>query len=353
MKIYTKVVINMATEEVIEEEFFDYEGSIALCGSSGSSGGSSAGEQDWPSYMKTMHRALLFDGEYWSGLLDSYTVEADEKLSVLWDMREARGDNPFTAAFSYNPTTDISTAVAKWDELEAAVTALPAATDWVTVAGIVTAYIDASILDTSHYTSLSTMYQQIVDPAEALALARFQAQLADVGAVMNTSFTVGTAVLTAEFSQRLDRFATEIVQGLANTRISLIAQSIAALINAKLMGINAETVSTSTLGELMRVKIVANKEYLKEELSIAAEDGLWNLKLYPFGTNVLAGIAGAVSQGTPGGSKSEMSSAQSVLGGVLSVAGIIASFAAPAVSGTVLSEFGATSGTVLSSFSAS
>ena len=41
MKIYTKLVIDMATDEVLEQESFEYNGPVAQCGSSGGGGGSS------------------------------------------------------------------------------------------------------------------------------------------------------------------------------------------------------------------------------------------------------------------------------------------------------------------------
>ena len=40
MKIYTKLVIDMATDKILEEESFEYNGPVAQCGSSGGGGGS-------------------------------------------------------------------------------------------------------------------------------------------------------------------------------------------------------------------------------------------------------------------------------------------------------------------------
>jgi len=40
MKIYTKLVIDMTTDQILEEESFEYNGPIAQCGSSGGGGGS-------------------------------------------------------------------------------------------------------------------------------------------------------------------------------------------------------------------------------------------------------------------------------------------------------------------------
>ena len=41
MKIYTKLVIDMTTDKILEEESFEYNGPVAYCGSSGGGGGSS------------------------------------------------------------------------------------------------------------------------------------------------------------------------------------------------------------------------------------------------------------------------------------------------------------------------
>ena len=41
MKIYTKLVIDMATDEILEQESFEYNGPVAQCGSSGGGGGGS------------------------------------------------------------------------------------------------------------------------------------------------------------------------------------------------------------------------------------------------------------------------------------------------------------------------
>ena len=51
MKIYTKIVMDIDTLEIIEEESYEYDGPLALCGG-GSGGGSSSGEVDYPSYIK-------------------------------------------------------------------------------------------------------------------------------------------------------------------------------------------------------------------------------------------------------------------------------------------------------------
>jgi len=47
MKIYTKVVFDMATEETLEEESFEYDGAVALCMGSSGGGGTTTNTVDY------------------------------------------------------------------------------------------------------------------------------------------------------------------------------------------------------------------------------------------------------------------------------------------------------------------
>ena len=98
MKVYTKVVVDMSTMETVEEESFEYEGVVALCGgeSSGGGGGGS-GEIDYPTYMKNAHGQLLYGaGEGGSGAMDIVTPMDDA-------VNDAISGNPYIDLSPYNP----------------------------------------------------------------------------------------------------------------------------------------------------------------------------------------------------------------------------------------------------------
>ncbi|MFW5958070.1 MAG: hypothetical protein ACOCQ0_02835 [Desulfosalsimonas sp.] len=83
MKVYTKVVIDMESMEVLEEESFEYDGALAHCGSSGGGGGSEgapdfyyehlvrSGEQETEMARELMnfykHGTFKGEGEAYSG----------------------------------------------------------------------------------------------------------------------------------------------------------------------------------------------------------------------------------------------------------------------------------------------
>lgn len=101
MRVYTKVVIDIATMETIEEESFEYDGEVALCGSSGGGGGGGSGEVDYPSYMKNAHAQLLYGaGESSSGDMDIVTPVDDA-------INDAISGNPFIDLAPYNPSPHV------------------------------------------------------------------------------------------------------------------------------------------------------------------------------------------------------------------------------------------------------
>lgn len=77
MKAYRKVVLNLQGK-VIEEDSYEYTGSIAQCGS----GGGSSGKSDWPDYMKTIHTTWLGEMDALVPVTNPYTGMVAPTLSL-------------------------------------------------------------------------------------------------------------------------------------------------------------------------------------------------------------------------------------------------------------------------------
>ena len=102
MKVYTRVVINMDSMEVVEEDHFEYSGPVAYCGggkgSSSSGGGGGSGKVDYPTYLKEVHAQLLYGaGESSHGDMNIVTPVDDA-------INDAISGNPFVDLSPYNPT---------------------------------------------------------------------------------------------------------------------------------------------------------------------------------------------------------------------------------------------------------
>jgi len=97
MKVYTKVVIDIETMETVEEESYEYEGPVALCGGGSSGGGGGSGEVDYPTYLKESHAQLMYgSGEDSHGNMD-ITTPVDDAVN------DAISGNPYIDLSPYNP----------------------------------------------------------------------------------------------------------------------------------------------------------------------------------------------------------------------------------------------------------
>ena len=158
MKVYTKVVIDMETMEVIEEEAYEYEGPVALCG--GSSGGSS-GEVDYPTYAKEAHAQLMYGaGEDGYSAME-ITTPMDDAVNT------AISGNPYVDLVPYDPSTRIT-------EMEDAVADLD-----------------------SYITSIDAAGGEIETEVDN-QLAAFDAGMRDINAVNSSAFAIGKQIVASK-----------------------------------------------------------------------------------------------------------------------------------------------------------
>ena len=79
MKIYTRLVIDMSTDKILEEESFDYNGPIAECGSSGGGGGGSQPANT--TNVQTIREAPEIEARR-LGLIDQAAITASQPLGL-------------------------------------------------------------------------------------------------------------------------------------------------------------------------------------------------------------------------------------------------------------------------------
>ena len=98
--------------------------------------------------------------------------------------------------------------------------------------------------------------------------------------------------------------------------------------------------------EAGRIKIVANSEEIVQNAAFDKDDATWDLEVFQYGGNLLAGVSG----GTSGANAGKPNVALSVLGGALSGAaagGVIGGAIAGGVAGSVVPVYGTIIGAVL------
>ena len=79
MKVYTKLVIDMTTDEILEEESFEYNGPVAQCGSSGGGGG--GGQPADTTQVTTIREAPGIE-ERKLGLMDISAALAQQPVTI-------------------------------------------------------------------------------------------------------------------------------------------------------------------------------------------------------------------------------------------------------------------------------
>jgi hypothetical protein len=80
MKIYTKLVIDMTTDEILEQESFEYNGPVAQCGSSGGGGGG-GGQPANTTNVQTIREAPEIEARR-LGLMDQAAMTASQPIGL-------------------------------------------------------------------------------------------------------------------------------------------------------------------------------------------------------------------------------------------------------------------------------
>jgi hypothetical protein len=79
MKIYTKLVIDMTTDEILEQESFEYNGPVAQCGSSGGGGG--GGQPANTTNVQTIREAPEIEARR-LGLMDQAAITSSQPIGL-------------------------------------------------------------------------------------------------------------------------------------------------------------------------------------------------------------------------------------------------------------------------------
>jgi hypothetical protein len=126
----------------------------------------------------------------------------------------------------------------------------------------------------------------------------------DINAVMTSAFVLGRANIEAARGHDVAKYQ-------ADLRLKAFSDDALKLIDLKL---RYQLAVAQTLTEQQRIAIVAQTEEEQANTEYAMKDALWDIELYQYGANLLAGIGG----GTSVAGASKLSKTQSTIGGALS-----------------------------------
>lgn len=268
-------------------------------------GGGSSGAVSYPAYMELWHTRVLDK----SG--------TDVIVHSMTDiMNSAIGFSPWTGAAAYDPDIPIATMLASVGDLQTMVDLLSSGTTLDTLI--------AGILDESRVDDVVAEYAADFDARlTAEILPRFERGMQDINAVVSSAFVIGKAIIEENQDRQVAKFSADLHNKFAgDDALKIVA-----------LKLEYQKAASHMISEANRIKIVAKNEELEVNTKIDEEDALWDLEVFQYGANLLAGIG----SGTARPLSKQPSKAQSAIGGAMS----------GAAAGAMFGPYGAIFGAVL------
>jgi hypothetical protein len=285
-------------------------------GSSGGGGGSS-GSVAWPGYFQAVHHEWLNEDD---------TVSASQ--CAVDQLNNAFASNPYLGASAYNPSTELDYMDTQITGIVALADALNPASDWVTYLEIIKGALVANLYSEQEMANAEDAYNINLDTDFlGVTLPRFQRGMQDVNAVMSSAFVVGRALLEADNSKRKTAFSADLRLQNYKEKVQHVMSGTDSLIRLLQLEYDFKRTVVTTAVEERRVKIVAMKEAVEQDLRIDENAGKWGLEIWTYGFNFLASAHGAST--TTGINKA--TTVQSAIGGAMS------GMASGAMMGTMIS----------------
>jgi len=271
------------------------------CDCKGGGGGGSSGKVDYPDYMKTIH-------ETWLGDMATAITAA------------TTGASPFASMTAYDPADRISAADTAVCAFNTVVDALDHDADWEAAVDTAVAKADAAVISDTYIDADVAAFASLEDDQITNnILPAFQTGMRDVNAVYSSAFVMGEAHIYAMRDRDVAKYTSELKIKLNHQRIEFIRTSVDTLISTLMKRVEFEQSVAHYTIETNRIGIIAFKEQDEQDLNIADIDARWDMDVYQYGANLLAGIGGGSA--TPGG-QAQMSKGQSAMSGAVAGASI-------------------------------
>lgn len=189
-KIYTRVVIDIASGKTLEEQSFDYEGDLALCGGGSGGGGDSETTIRYAGYVEEHHQDFL------------QAVQSSRQGIINGSPFVDYTDLDIDAAF-FGTGYLISSFPSLYDMYGKF------------MAGLDICALDSQIFeDTVNSTEISNLVSaeaaMLDDDIEMKLLPRFQTGMRDANAVMSSSYVLGRVALEDTRVKAISRFSAEL-----------------------------------------------------------------------------------------------------------------------------------------------
>lgn len=246
-------------------------------------GAQPAGTMGYPPYIENAHESLLSAGA----------------INMLDAIEEATALNPYQAAYSYDPVDDLAAIDARFDELVQSASAAEGDLDWQNIVESVVLQIDQILTGSTEIDDEVEAFEAEHAHQLAASQSRVAAGMADINAVNSSAFPIAMALLEDGFNTDVAKFRGDLRRESRAQRAQMILMGTNSMVQVLTQKVDISRLLYQAQVEKSRMAIVANKEYLREEISLAEHDATWNLDMLKDGSGLLGAVAGVGMRKAP------------------------------------------------------
>lgn len=284
----------------------------------------------YPAYVSANYIELM-SGENpadYSGVDPNLPTRAYNPFNLMSTLKAAfASGNPYDAAFAFDPTELLADSQTNMEAAIAAAVALAPETDWETFTDAAIAKLADFLPTASNINTATDAYRDSVEPDYERALNEFAGGMAEINAVGGSAFAFGVAQIRARFESDVNRHRSQLETTFQREKTLFIVQAAGEMAKELQFKVGSMHSLAQLQGEINRVAIIAQKEWLEQELTQEVERIFWDPNLFKFGGQMVASIAGVA---TP---ERGMSRTSSVLSGAITGGSSLASLGAQAGAG--------------------
>ena len=266
MKVYSKLVLDIETGEVLEEDSFEYSGPIAFCGG----GGGASGSIEYPGYIESIHTDWLNKGG-----LDVFTG------SIASSMNSAVALDPYSVVV-YDPDANLIAAKTAADDFATEVDLIGSATGLDTL-------VENIISQTRIDDAINAYSDLLQDQLDNTTIPQFQAGMRDINAVMTSAFVIGEAIIQDGKDKNVANFGAQLnLKAWGEDAIRVVQ-----------LRVTAAEAKARALTEYNKLQIIAKREEEGIQIEYDAAQARWELEIFTYAGNFLAAPSGGVVQTNP------------------------------------------------------
>lgn len=238
----------------------------------------------YPQYIQDAHHNLLSGGP-----------DATYQYNVLSYMESAiSAGSPYARAELYDPNGDLDIALGHIDSFENSVSDVGVAAYSQYLEDAVTA-LGATLEDSTHIDAAVEAFETKDAAALNTSLNSYCGAAFETRSTQNSQFAIGAALLYAESQSRVAEFRANLELQKEARRDAVIVQAASEMLRARLARVDIDKGITSQRIDHSLRRIVANREWYADALSLAEHDSTYELELFRYGENMLHALSGVAT----------------------------------------------------------